>query len=459
MNRSLQRFVRELLEALLASWRGIRDTILSMIPQIVTVGAGAISAILIARGLGPKGLGQYALVTSLSSLITSFSDLGISHTAIRYSAQAAALGDRSRHLAILRWAFRRRLVSTALIALGVFAFAPWVAATFWKDPSLTSLIRIALGIGIMGAIAAVPTVYFQSLKRFAPNSLISTGQTLISLVGIVAIALLGIWSVQAVILASLLATSIGAILFICFLPREALFSKADLTSSPNRTLWRDLWQGPEYLEGTLPAAVDILPGQFAALMSGISFLSIITGRLDVWLMGNFLPQEQVGFYATAQRLVVPLFIVLNGINTALWPRASSAPSPKELVPLLKKTLRLSTLVILGGFVYTFFVPILTILLFGSAYAASIPLARLLCIRILITLLFLPMHTIGYGFGLVRAYLPLNIARLALVLSINMLFLGRFGPIAAGWALVASDLIGLIVTATLLRQKIHSLQAR
>lgn len=453
MNGSIQRLAHTLYETALASRRGIRDTILSMIPQAVTVGAGAIAAILIARGLGPKGLGQYALVTSLSSLITSFSDLGISHTAIRYSAQAAALGERAHHLAILRWALRRRLISTALIALVVFSLAPWVAAQFWKDASLTSIIRIALGIGVMGAVAAVPTVYFQSLKRFAPNSLISVGQTLISLAGIVAIALLRMWSVRAVILASLAAASVGAALFISFLPQGALFSKADFQG---RTLWRDFWHGPPLSERTLPAIGDIPPGQFAAYMSGLSLLSIIIGRLDVWLMGNLLPQEQVGYYATAQRLVVPLFILLNGINTALWPRASSVSNPKELIPLLKKTLRLSALVIAGGFLYIFLVPFLAVILFGGAYTASIPIARLLCLRVLITLLFLPMHTIGYGFGLVRAYLPLNLVRLGLVLGINLLFLGRIGPLAAGWALIASDLVGLVVTAVLIGRRIRAM---
>ncbi len=441
----------------LASRRGIRDTILSMIPQAVTVGAGAVSAILIARGLGPKGLGQYALVTSLSSLITSLSDLGIGNTAIRYSAQAAATGDRTRHLAILRWALRRRLLSTVCIALGVFSLAPWVATAFWKDPSLVPIIRIALGIGVMGAISAVPTVYFQSLQRFAPNSLVSVGQTLIALAGIAGIALLGLWSVRAVILASLLATSLGAIVFLNLLPREALFSKADVAEAKARGLWQALWRSPAGTEGAADAAGDTSPEQFAALMSGLALLGIITGRVDVWLMGNLLPQEQVGYYASAQRVAVPLYIVLNGINTALWPRVSAISAPRELIPLLKKTMQLSALVIAGGIFYTLLSPFLATFLFGAAYTASAPIARLLCLRVLLSLLFLPMHTIGYGFGLVRAYLPLNLMRLGLVLGLNLLFLGRFGPMAAGWALIASDLTGLVATAALIGRRIRAMR--
>jgi len=441
----------------LASRRGIRDTILSMIPQAVTVGAGAVSAILIARGLGPKGLGQYALVTSLSSLIISLSDLGIGQTAIRYSAQAAAAGDRVRHLAILRWAFRRRLMLTALITLGVFLLAPWLATTFWKDPSLVPIIRTALGIGVMGAISAVPTVYFQSLQRFAPNSLVSVGQTLITLAGIAGIALLGLWSVQAVILASLVATCIGAILFICLLPREALFSKVDFVGAKARGVWQALWRSPAGVAETALTAEATSPEQFAALMSGLALLSILTSRLDVWLMGNLLPQEQVGFYATAQRVAVPLYIVLNGITIALWPRVSAVSDPKELIPLLKKTLQLSALVIAGGAFYALLSPFLATLLFGSAYATSAPIARLLCFRVLVTLLFLPMQTIGYGFGLVRAYLPLNLVRLGLVLGINLLFLGRVGPIAAVWALIASDLTGLVVTGALIGRRIRAMR--
>ena len=53
---------------LFGSRQGIKDTLVSAVPQLVGVFTGFFSSVLIARGLGPEGMGKYALVMSLAGV-------------------------------------------------------------------------------------------------------------------------------------------------------------------------------------------------------------------------------------------------------------------------------------------------------------------------------------------------------------------------------------------------------
>src|SRR6266702_2820806 len=98
-----------------SSRKGIEDVIISMVPQSFSVLAGFLISVLIARGLGPEGMGNYALVLSVSGLAAALSDLGIGQTAIRFASRAASRNESENQLAILRWAFRLRILLVILI--------------------------------------------------------------------------------------------------------------------------------------------------------------------------------------------------------------------------------------------------------------------------------------------------------------------------------------------------------
>ena len=115
------------------SLKAIEDVIVSAFPGVLSLLTGAITGALIARGLGPFGMGQYALVISISSFTVGLSDMGIGQTAIRYASRAASQGDAEGQFAILRWTFRLRMLFVLSISLVVFVLAPTIAGTIWHD--------------------------------------------------------------------------------------------------------------------------------------------------------------------------------------------------------------------------------------------------------------------------------------------------------------------------------------
>jgi len=449
----LAQFITWVTGTLAGSKKGIKDVIVSMIPQVVSLGTGLFTSILVARGLGPGGLGEYALVLSVSDMTTTLSDLGIGQTALRYASRAAGLRDPDGQMGVLRWAFRRRVSLVILISVIAYAFAPIVASKFWHVSGLGPLIRLGLLIGAFGALAHVPSIYFQSLKKFHVNSAVLTGQAIISFTGILVLAALRHWSVEAVILVSVVTAGVGASIFLVLVPKQALLVPTSYPSSAGQAL-RSLWSSP-----AIPVAADHdaveTPNEFAFYMLLSSVFVMLTLKADVWLMGFFLDTRSVGVYNAATRLTVPLAVLLAAMNTALWPRASSLVLMGDKIALLRKTLRLCSMVALAGIAYAIGVPMLAPLLFGARYAKSVSLGQLLCFRYLLAILACPVGVVGYSVGLVRVYWILNLLQLMAVVAINSLLLPAIGPVASTVALIVNEVFNVVGVGFLIWRKVSA----
>jgi O-antigen/teichoic acid export membrane protein len=435
------------LRGLLAtSQSGIRDVLLLLLPQIVIVLTGFLTTVLIARGLGPAALGHYGLVVSVAGLAAAFSDMGIGQTAIRYAARAAAEGRIGEQMAVLRWALRLRVALVLVIAVVLALAAPLIAGRLWHAPALAPLIRLGLMSGVCAALAAVPAVYFQSVRRFGRNATVQIGQALLGLGGVLLVAALGRWSVGALILVSVVTAALGALVFLVMVPRAALLPPRDGAVPMPR---HRFWTAPIEPAPALSGVVDGGPGAFAMYNMISTIIVIILLRLDVWLIGVFGRPEQVGLYTVASRFALPLALLLAAVSGALWPRASARRDPHEALALLRRTFYLSLPLGALAVLYAFVVPLLTPWLFGSAYKDSRLLAQVLCIRFAFAILIVPVGVIGYSLGLVRVYWVINLVQLIVVAAIDVALIPRIGPMAAALALVVSEILGVTLAGAVL----------
>jgi O-antigen/teichoic acid export membrane protein len=432
---------------------GVRDVVVSMLPQIVRVSTGLISSALLARGLGPAGLGQFALVSTLSETVAHLSDPGVGQAANRYASRAAALGDRAGHLEVMRWSFRLRLLLVLVVGALFFALAPVLAERLWQVTPLAPLLRLGVVAGAFGALAAVPMIYFMSLRQFGMNAAIATAQALIWFGGVVLLYWMDWWSVSNVVITLLVTTAAGALLFYIAMPRSALVPDGGAPGKPRGSRWRAFWRNPA--SGTVAAEEHegVNPDQFTLYYTISTLLSLLILRMDIWMMGVFLDESQIGHYSAALRFTLPLTIVLNAILTALWPRVSAQVVQEQSLRLLARTFKVGLLLAGGGVLYSLAAPLLAPWLFGEAFMASIGLGQLLCLRFSFAILVNPFQMMGYSFGLVRPYALLTLLQLALVLLLNVHLLPRVGPAGAVLALIASDVAGFSVTALLIRRRL------
>ena len=439
--------LKGLQQTLFGSRSGVRDVALGLVPQGVAAITGVVGSVLIARGLGPARLGEYALVMSVAGVATSLADLGVGQTAIRFAARAAAEGEPERQLAILRWAFRVRLTLVCIITLGFLLLAPILADQVWRVGGLTPLLRLGLLLGVFAALAAVPMVYFQSIKRFGVNAAVSSGQTLLGFFGLVLVALTGRWSVELVLAVSIVASAIGAVAFLSLVPGRALVA-GDAGAWVQGSWWRKLWKSPSFWGGAPSTEGELTAGGFARFHLLSSVIVMVIQRLDIWLLGIFATRDQIGVYNAASRFALPLVMLLGATTAALWPRAAAVTATSDVRALLGRTVRLSLLVAFVALVYAVWVPQLAPALFGANYSGSILLGQLLSLRYVLAILSAPLGVIGYSLGLVRVYWLVNLLQLATVLTINLVLLPRIGAVGSAIAYLANELVGLAVVGTL-----------
>lgn len=435
--------------------KAVEDVIVSMIPQATSVVTGFLASVLVARGLGPKGMGTYALILSVSGLAGALSDLGIGQTAIRFASRAVEQQDSAQQMAILRWAFRLRILLVCLTSGVAFLVTPVVARELWHDVTLTGLVRISLLTSIFTAVAAVPTIYFQSLKHFRMNAAVSVGQTLVSFIGIILIATLHDWTLENVILVSVVSTGLGAITFAALVPRDSLFDLKDFRKKDSSWIAR-LLEAPAHSPNATPSLDSTGASSFAFFMLLSSIVVTVVMRADIWLMGIYLDKSQIGLYSVASRFTLPLVIILGALNTALWPRASAITTLAKARVIIGKTFRISLLVSLAGICYSVVVPFCTPYVFGPKYAAAVVLGQVLCVRYCLAILTCPIGVIGYSLGLVRVYWWINLLQLVAVVVVSILLLPRIGTMGSAVALIVNEVIGFCICGGIIYRRINAL---
>ena len=425
------------------------------LPQFVKALTGFVTTVWLTRGLGPAGLGEYALVLSVSDSIVGLSDLGIGQTAIRYASLAWSRGDSGGQAAILRWAFRTRITLVAVMVTVLAAAAPALSGRVWHAEGLALPLRIGLLIALFSTLASVPVVYYQSVRRFEMNAVVQISQNLAGFVGIALLAFLGFWSVSLVVAVTAAAGGAGALIFLLIVPREIWWPRFTAWSRPGggwRTLWRIPRSGGNVAGGIDPTSAD----RFAGYLFLSTLIVLITLRLDLWLMGYYLDERQVGLYSAATRLSLPLNVILGALTTALWPRVSTVTTVAGVRTLLRRTMKASLAVTGGGVLYALVVPLFVPLFFGPAYRGSIVLTQLLSAGYCVALLANPVAVVGYGLGLARYYWVTNVVQFAVVVALLVLLLPRMGALAGALAFIANAGTGAAINGGMLWMKVRRL---
>lgn len=427
--------------------RAIEDVVISSIPQTILIVVGFITSVLIARGLGPSGLGQFALIISVPTLIVGLSDLGIGQTAIRFGSKAVFLKNKSGLFAVLRWAFRVRIFLVLIIGLIFFVLTPFITKNIWHDESLIYLTRLSLLIAIFTVISHIPYLYFQSIKKFRINTILSTLQTLVLFVGILLIAFFKHWSLELVVIVSIIASAINATIFLFSVPKIAFIEDF----KPFMSRFKNFWIAPKINNELKSSEIH----SFAFYMVISSIAVMIALQADIWLIGFFLNTSQVGIYNVAKYFTIPLTIILGAINTALWPRVAAFVSEKEIANAVHTTFKFSALVAFVALFYSLIAPLTTSFIFGQEYGAAIIIGQVLCFRYCISILICPIGIIGYNLGMVRVYWWINLLQLVVVVVISVLLLPIIGPMGSAIALIANEVIGSSITGLIISRKIKN----
>ncbi|WP_036200056.1 oligosaccharide flippase family protein [Meiothermus ruber] len=363
----------------------------------------------LARVLGPEGFGALAVVQSFAQYLSLLIEYGFNLSATR--AVARYRDDKGRLSEILAGVMGAKLL-LALVAAGL-AFL----LSLWVD-NLRHDFRL-LWCGVFWAVAwgFSPVWFFQGVERLR-------------------------------LVAGLeVATKLAALAFMFVFVRtptdawKVLFLQGVASTFASGAA---LWLVSREVGLCWPKLSEV--GE--ALKSGWSMfffrsaVSLYTVG-NVFILGLFLPPQQVALYAGAERLTKAVLGMVEPINRLFFPRLSHlvVHAPRDAAQLARRLIFLMGFVGLGGaLLVAVLAPLIVHLLLGSGYEGAVPIMRVLAFLLPLVAL---SNALGIqwmlALGLDRAFNSIILFAGLLNLLLALLLVPGMGFIGMAYVVVAVEM--------------------
>lgn len=401
--------------------------------KVLSLPLTLLAAVLLARGLGPDGYGQYAFVVALLSTLSIPLGPALMQLTTRETARMHQAKEEGRIQALLRWANRHVWIMSLLVVVMVGGIATWKAE--WRiDDRWTLLLLGSTALPFLG-LNAVRSGILAGLRRVVLGQLpelFVRPFVLLLVPGVLLLAglLNPLTAVVAFILAAGLAFAVGGVLLRRTFPesREALVS---VDAAQNRQ-WRQAW-----IPFTLMVAASSLNAQIGILVLG-------------WLSND----AQVAAMQVAERGAMVVSLSLTVVNQVIGPHITQVHHSGDKVRLQKlsrQSARVALLVALPvALPLIFFGAPLLRFVFGPEYVgiATLPLA-ILAIGQLINVTFGSVGMLLTMSGFERDTLRGHVTALVINALAAVALIPFFGAVGAALATALGLLVWNSVLAVLL----------
>ena len=391
----------------------LRNSMWLTVDTLVSMAGAFYCSILVARGLGPDFMGQYNFILYFATVLKMFSDLALSVTVRKFSAEFIGREDYDGVRTLVRRAMRLQAV---LAACGALVGLVIVRATFAPDQRVVGALAVlsivpSLLLGMpSGALWAAGSLRHNVLSSLAANAVNLVGTTVSVLAG---------WGLVG-LTASLLISRV-----VDFALRYALFRRV-YARMPGRAR-----AGP--LDPTLRARMV----RFAAQQVVLALLyAMLFDRTEVFFLKAMAPSREIAFFSISFTLVSYLLQfpqnLADSASIRVW--VSQGRSPAEAA---------RTTAVATWFVVLFATPALfgvaavsdplLRLLYGAKYLPAIPVLAVLAVLSLSLAASQPAQLLLVGAGRNGFYIAwLCVAGLVDVLG-NVLLIPGHGAVGAAFA--------------------------
>lgn len=377
-----------------------------------------LSVAILARLLSPSEFGLVAFALTVTALLDTVSDLGVSQALI-----VVRDPDETARKANTAWTLSVCL-GAALTALTA-ALSP-LAAAFFNEPELTALLSV---LGLNFLLRAAGVTHFALAQKqidFRTRTAAEVADVLVRGVVGVALALAGAgaWSLVIGYLAGSAAMTTTLWALVRWRPRIAI------VRSDVRALLR-----------------------FGGAITALDVLSAIIGNVDYVFVGRVLGEEPLGLYTLGYRLpellVVNLAVVSGLVLFPAFAGIGRDALGDAFLTSLRYTLMIGVPLSVGLCVLA--EPV-TLAAFGGQWRGSVGVMRVLTIFAFCVTLGMPAGTAYKSLGRVDVLLKLGVPRAILAVAAIAIFAGRgIVAVAACQASVAAlfAVVGITLAARLL----------
>lgn len=383
------------------------------------------------RVVGPSNYGIYSYIYVIVQYILLISSYGFDFSATKQISQ------NRNDLVMINRIFNSVIFSKLLLSLlGIvifFAFSPLFIKTN------ENYILLIFGVGIVIGDVFIPVWLFQGLEKMRYLTIVNTISKLFFTL-LIFVVIKNESDYKYILLLNSLGYLIAGFFSIVIVKRTLHFN---LKIPRKDEITFQLKDGLAVFGTTL----------------GMNFYR----NSNIFILGFFVSDAMIGIYAAAERIIKALQSVISPIAQALFPHLGykfSTLSDKESVNTLFKIAKpFSVLLILIVILTYFFSPYIIVFFGGSKFQDSIVLVKIMSIIILFGGLNYLLGIVGL-INMNKKTVFFKIVIFSGFFSIVglLIFVGKFGVLAASWSMVVSELLLLVLlTSILLKFKNQSIK--
>jgi len=375
---------------------------------------------IMARYLGPEGLGLFSMVTTIVGTITLISGLGINIALVKYFAEYK--NDRSRLNALFSSGFATSLIIGVGTSICLFVLSNKLGEIF-KMPLLTLLLKISAFVFPFSLAFGIFLGVFSGLREMKFYSIFNTLNGIMIFLFTMAFLFLG-FGVKGAVIGDMLA-SITVTIFAAVIMKKYVQFKIS-----------------NYKENTIK-----LTSFGSQLMLG-NVINNVNYQADIILIGYLLSATDLGYYSVAVALSRFIWRIPNSIQMVAYPATAEYWAKGEIGSLNKmmdKTMKYTAFVLLTvGLILWIFAEEIIVILFGQSFLPSVFPFKILIAGTVIYGIGIPIGGTLAGIG--RPDLSFKISAIAAIVDIilNVTLIPLFGIAGAAMATISS----LIIVTTL-----------
>jgi O-antigen/teichoic acid export membrane protein len=404
----------------------VRNSAALMAVGLLAKGMGLVIAVLVARFLGPTGMGLFALLFSAALLIELVTPLGLQDVLIR----EVATHPKAR---VTLWKSATRLALTASIAP---ALGFLVAAWFYREDASIRLALVTLAIGMpCSALALVSQAVLQGMERILYITWTSFLARVASLAALVLMLTQGM-GVEAAFMSRVMFQAGAAALFAWLILRDPPDSAA--AAHPGISLAR-----------TLPFAFNRVLSESAV-------------RAPLLLLPILFALSEIGFFDAADRIRLTLGIMVGVATTGIMPalaRASAAGGDERHALVSFGAKYVCLILSAAALVISIFADLIVRILYGPKFAQSALLLQVLIwTQVLVgtdAVLKQAMIASGREYAVVARSLAGLVALAVLVVALGL----AFGLIGAAGGVLAAASVTLMLDARFVARESPTFELR
>jgi O-antigen/teichoic acid export membrane protein len=418
--------------------QGSARVLASLSGYFVLVGGSGLSRVLafatavaLARELGPARFGEMAVFLSAVTFWSS-GDF-IDSTYVRY---VAVVRDEPGAQRYLRAACVLKLAWNAVLLVAAIPLAWTLSHLALRKPALLPAIAVAIVCGIGLNFLSLRAAIFQAQGRFVPFTAASAAYNLLCFAFVVVISV------------AVSSAAVG------WFYGAYLLAAAIMGTYAGVALLRAM--------GGLRVERDTVRGlaHFSRWLFGANLGSLVTERLDVFILAAFASLATVGQYGAALRVVAIASLLTGTLAPALLPKAARVRDcPASLPSYLRHGAFLSAMIVLAITGLWALAPTVVVTMFGPAYGGAAPLVRIILVGTLCIAVYTPLSQLFLLEAQPRRTLYLALLRLSLTSTFGLLFVYEFRATGAALSSALIEGVALAYVAVSLRPQLAAMRRR